>query len=1448
MSPFADLRKNVVLREARIFNDRELQPGKCAQVLTKLLYLLSQGESLSSEEATEVFFSVTKLFQSPDPHLRRLIYLMLKELQVDSDSSLIVVSCLSKDMVSKSDLFRANSIRVLSAIMDTAMVQQMERFLKQAIVDKSPFIMASALCASQHLFLSSPEVVKRWLNEIQEALNNKSKMVQYHALALLYRIRQHDKLALSKVVTGLARHSPSIQSSPMAQLLHIRIITSLLLSSPPQANSANTVIHAELLKYLADCLHAKHYVVMYEAARSLVRLDHLLTAQQLVPAISVIQEMLTSVIPAHRFAAVKTLSEVVVKYPQLVSPCLVDLEHCINDSNRSIATLAITTLLKTGVESNVDRLMKSISGFMADISDEFKIVLVDAIRSLCLKFPHKFPSLLNFLASSLREEGGYRYKKAIVDAMLAVIADVKEAQELGLECFCEFIEDCVDGDALVAMADGTARPLREVRAGDAVLAYRDGGLAPSPVTRAVNKGAQQCVELLLNDGRTLVCTPDHRVLTADRRWVAAAELQVGVDAVSVGVEPPCVSVSEAMNSDWSLDLSVPFNAPLVLNTHTARAETLAFARLLGHYLTGSAITSDGQLQPAVRVEHRLDLAEVAADIALLCAAPLEQQRDAAPFHVTLPAVLTDAFRAVGVEPGSRAGELRPVPAFLLQADCPVPVLREFLAGLFGGGGATVLLGAAQSSSQRPDCCCTKQAAAVDAQLFQLLTRCGVDVSDAALSGPALDLCALTESGAAKRAALEATGEKVRDSVDERRHGLEADYSCQLALHLGSASVESFAAGVGVRYCCHKTQRLTAGASFLRQQSVLTRQRNAVARRAQLLHTQAKVAGRGLSVAAAISQAKAWLAEQEQLLPLVRSWNAARADALVARIGLSGPGLFTLANQLELQDTPQLCFGSCQGGQDDVVKRQLELGAATEHKVAVPGDSAASATAASGVSCDVRKDESVLPVSSLLLVGRRDVGLREVFDISVPSGTSFVAGGVVVHNCEFPELSCRILHVLGERGPSTSNPAKYIRFVFNRVILETASVRCAAVSSLAKFGVNVPQLTENVVVLLNRCLTDNDDEVRDRAVFYVNLLTKETQLARQLVNSKQQTPLFQMQQSLLAFLQRPGAAAAAPFSLHKDLVDVGEDPESAEERAAAASAAPSAATAQSAASAATPAGSAAAASAESINPHLELLRSIPELAALGAIFKSCAPVSLTEAESEYVVVCIKHILPQHVVFQFNVTNQMENQQLEQVTVEMDCESGEWEEELSIPEPQLQYGLGGVCFSVFKRPPDAFVSGSISCVLHFKVKEVDDGELVDADGEGVSDEYQLEEIEVSESDFMRAGANTGLLEFKRQWEELGEQQEIVKKYSLGLDNLQSAVSAVLDLLGMQACEGSGQVAEGARSHAVNLTGQWFGGVPVLARAGFMLDARHGVTLKIAVRSRDQRVNQMLTNAIR
>ena len=42
--------------------------------------VLLQGEKFTSTEATEVFFSVTKLFQSKETMLRRMVYLVIKAL------------------------------------------------------------------------------------------------------------------------------------------------------------------------------------------------------------------------------------------------------------------------------------------------------------------------------------------------------------------------------------------------------------------------------------------------------------------------------------------------------------------------------------------------------------------------------------------------------------------------------------------------------------------------------------------------------------------------------------------------------------------------------------------------------------------------------------------------------------------------------------------------------------------------------------------------------------------------------------------------------------------------------------------------------------------------------------------------------------------------------------------------------------------------------------------------------------------------------------------------------------------------------------------------------------------------------------------------------------------------------------------------------------------------
>uniref|UniRef100_A0AAR2M4K7 Coatomer subunit gamma n=1 Tax=Pygocentrus nattereri TaxID=42514 RepID=A0AAR2M4K7_PYGNA len=182
-------------------------------------------------------------------------------------------------------------------------------------------------------------------------------------------------------------------------------------------------------------------MVVYEAASAIVHMPNC-TARELAPAVSVLQLFCSSPKAALRYAAVRTLNKVAMKHPSAVTACNLDLENLITDSNRSIATLAITTLLKTGSESSVDRLMKQISSFVSEISDEFKVVVVQAISALCQKYPRKHSVMMNFLSNMLRDDGGFEYKRAIVDCIISIIEENPESKETGLAHLCEFIEDC----------------------------------------------------------------------------------------------------------------------------------------------------------------------------------------------------------------------------------------------------------------------------------------------------------------------------------------------------------------------------------------------------------------------------------------------------------------------------------------------------------------------------------------------------------------------------------------------------------------------------------------------------------------------------------------------------------------------------------------------------------------------------------------------------------------------------------------------------------------------------------------------------------------------------------------------------------------------------------------------------------------------------------------------
>lgn len=322
-------------------------------------------------------------------------------------------------------------------------VQAIERNIKTAIVDKTPSVSSAALVSSYHLLPIAKDIVRRWQSETQEAASsakssggfslgfggsggqtlaaaNTNFMTQYHAIGLLYQMRSHDRMALVKMVQQYS--AAGVVKSPAARLMLVRLAAKLAEEDPG--------LRKPMVQLLDGWLRDKSEIVNIEAAKAICEIPDLSDAEA-TQAIHVLQLFLTSPRAVTKFAAIRILHNFATFKPDAVRQCNPDIEALISNSNRSIATFAITTLLKTGNESSVDRLMKQISGFMADITDEFKVTIVEAIRTLCLKFPSKQAGMLTFLSGVLRDEGGYEFKRSVVESIFDLIKFVPDSREDG---------------------------------------------------------------------------------------------------------------------------------------------------------------------------------------------------------------------------------------------------------------------------------------------------------------------------------------------------------------------------------------------------------------------------------------------------------------------------------------------------------------------------------------------------------------------------------------------------------------------------------------------------------------------------------------------------------------------------------------------------------------------------------------------------------------------------------------------------------------------------------------------------------------------------------------------------------------------------------------------------------------------------------------------------------
>ena len=442
---FDDLRKDLTLQNASIFNEKNVQSEQCIEILINLIYLLNKGEKFSEKEKESIFFSATKLLHNANPILRRIIFLFVKHLNW-WQSSFILTGSLITELNGDDDLIKPNCFRLLGQITDASSVNVVERLLKEAINNKNHEVASSALCCTLFMSLKGFGIAKSWINEISEKLNSslsEENLLTFHTLLLLKEIKKNDKLFLIKIFSRIAETSGSrSHRSQFAICQLIRYVTDLLLKADLEESTKKT-FHI----FLQMSLYRLEESIKIEAARSIMIIPNI-SASIRQETIATLCELISSSNKIVRFAALKTLDKHIDGFAQNVAvDIFLELEKIIEDSgtNSSIKSYAFSIFLKISKGLSDYRLEKMFKTFIEQYTkfkEDFKKKLINISKNISRENPTKNKLYYDFFCSVFKLDAGPQTKLEILDALIWFVYNDKDLKLQTIFFLAESLFDC----------------------------------------------------------------------------------------------------------------------------------------------------------------------------------------------------------------------------------------------------------------------------------------------------------------------------------------------------------------------------------------------------------------------------------------------------------------------------------------------------------------------------------------------------------------------------------------------------------------------------------------------------------------------------------------------------------------------------------------------------------------------------------------------------------------------------------------------------------------------------------------------------------------------------------------------------------------------------------------------------------------------------------------------
>lgn len=523
---------------------------------------------------------------------------------------------------------------------------------------------------------------------------------------------------------------------------------------------------------------------------------------------------------------------------------------------------------------------------------------------------------------------------------------------------------CLSGDTLVTLSNGLSKRLDSFVENETLLGYKakDGFANYSSVNGLQRKGMKDTVKVIFEDGTSVIATPDHKFMLSDEQWCEAKDL-MGL-SVNTGIQytEDKICPKEAF---WKLSVT---GYDFTMKTHDEREKSLAFARILGYILAdGSIYLSKSRQCAEATFGTLIDAENFKRDIMCFTNVDLkiaknEGGNDASrkmkgtTLKISIPANVCKMIHSLkDIVVGKRATQEMKLPAFILENDCPLSIVREFLGGLLGGDGSAPCYSSDDDFTE----------------VTFKWTTCFSWVQSMIEVFKSLQLLFMkfNLNATVYKPQLVKYGEtaiRPKDYATNRRYDIQMSFKKEDCLN--------FLNSVGFRYCVNKSYRLSIASSYQHMMKKTREQHAFVLNRTNEL------------ISANISNT---LSRFKNGMKFKTCLDVARAELLAIEKPI---------NTYSLSSLKDIGYQRHEAKRHADKPRVLSL-----QKKKFPTFSEYLKKTGAEFAFDfhiynVKTDDNFMRPIKKMVIDVRPNGLQEVFDIEVKDVHNFLANGVVVHNC------------------------------------------------------------------------------------------------------------------------------------------------------------------------------------------------------------------------------------------------------------------------------------------------------------------------------------------------------------------------------------------------------------------------------------------------------------------